>query len=137
MFPRKLAITKASGDQVALFSVDLVDGRLQRTALPNQPWRLAVVTPSALKDALRMLPFNTNQNAAASARVRRPLVVRLIEPYGTGVFGATGHVHDERPGRGRRLERGRHGGRRVRPNLRVRWGRPGALPGNCVLARSA
>ena len=88
-FPRKLAVIKTEGDQTALFSVDLLDQRFARVALPNLPWRAALVTPSApAGTTLRMLQINTAQIVAAGSRSSLPLVVRCVEPEGKGVFRA-------------------------------------------------
>lgn len=87
-FPRKMAVIKAEADQSALFSVDLLDQRFARTALPNLPWRAALVTPSATSGVLRMLQINSSQVVPAGSRSPLPLVVRCIEPEGKGVFGA-------------------------------------------------
>lgn len=88
-FPRKLAVIKTEGDRTALFSVDLLDQRFARTALPNLPWRAALVTPSApAGTTLRMLQINTAQIVPAGLRSPLPLVVRCVEPEGKGVFRA-------------------------------------------------
>ncbi len=87
-FPRKMAIIKTDADQSALFSVDLLDQRLARLALENLPWRVALVTPSALSGTLRMLQMNPSQIVPSGGRSPAPLVVRCVEPEGKGVFGA-------------------------------------------------